>query len=113
MNILVISTLGDMLLGSAIGISVVFIALACLVIIFEFIQRMSINASKKRMLKAGKKDHEVVHTSGDDVVAISVALHLFLNSVHDEESNILTIKHNDKRYSPWSSKIYGLNNFQR
>ncbi len=50
----------------------------------------------------------------DDAVfaAISLALHLYLNDQHDVESNVITIKRIQKRYSPWSSKIYSMNNFQ-
>jgi len=39
-----------------------------------------------------------------------MALHLFMNEMHDEESNVITIKRIERRYSPWNSKIYGLNN---
>jgi glutaconyl-CoA/methylmalonyl-CoA decarboxylase subunit delta len=45
-----------------------------------------------------------------DVVAISMALHLFYDEVHDNESNVITIKRIERRYSPWSSKIYGVTN---
>jgi hypothetical protein len=45
-----------------------------------------------------------------DVIAIAMALHLFLDEVHDNESNVITIKRIERRYSPWSSKIYGINN---
>ena len=33
---------------------------------------------------------------------------LFFDEMHDEESNVITIKRVRKTYSPWSSKIYGL-----
>jgi len=39
-----------------------------------------------------------------------MALHLFYDEVHDDESNVITIKRIERRYSPWSSKIYGINN---
>jgi glutaconyl-CoA/methylmalonyl-CoA decarboxylase subunit delta len=45
-----------------------------------------------------------------DVVAIAMALHLFYDEVHDDESNVITIKRIERRYSPWSSKIYGVIN---
>lgn len=45
-----------------------------------------------------------------DVIAIAMALHLFYDEVHDNESNVITIKRIERRYSPWSSKIYGINN---
>lgn len=45
-----------------------------------------------------------------DIIAIAMALHLFYDEVHDNESNVITIKRIERRYSPWSSKIYGINN---
>lgn len=43
-----------------------------------------------------------------ETVAIAAALNLYMHS-HDMESNIITLKNIDRRYSPWSSKIYGIN----
>ena len=48
-----------------------------------------------------------------DIIAIAMALHLFYDEVHDDESNVITIKRIERRYSPWSSKIYGINNIIR
>lgn len=42
--------------------------------------------------------------------AIAMALHLYTNSLHDEESNVITIDDVKKAYSPWSSKIYSVTN---
>ncbi len=53
--------------------------------------------------------------------AIAMALHLYreygyagggyqYEEIHDEESGKLTINNVDRRYSPWNSKIFGLNN---
>jgi len=39
--------------------------------------------------------------------AVAMALHLFYEDVHDEESYIITIQ---EKQSSWNSKIYGLNN---
>lgn len=50
-----------------------------------------------------------------EIAAIGMALHLYLNdnAIHDNESNVITIKRIQRRYSPWSSKIYSMNNLQR
>lgn len=40
--------------------------------------------------------------------AIATALYLYRQEVHDYENYVLTIKRIEKRYSPWSSKIYSL-----
>ncbi len=53
--------------------------------------------------------------------AIAMALHLYHEygyasqsryeeDIHDEESGKLTIKNVDRRYSPWNSKVFGINN---
>jgi len=64
--------------------------------------------SKKSESISVDKDNEDV-TSGD-IAAIAMALHLFFDEVHDDESNVITIKRIERRYSPWSSKIYGVIN---
>jgi len=46
---------------------------------------------------------------GEDIAAISMALHSYFSEAHDNESSIVTIQKVNKPYSPWSSKIYGLN----
>jgi hypothetical protein len=53
-----------------------------------------------------------LHAAGQ-APAIAMALHLYYADVHDEESHIMTIKTVERRYSPWSSKIYGLNNLSK
>lgn len=45
--------------------------------------------------------------------AIAMALHLYYNGVHDEEPTKITLVHDDRRYSPWNSKIFGMNNLHR
>ena len=50
------------------------------------------------------------HIPALDSAAIATALHMYFDEVHDEESLVVTIKTVERRYSPWNSKIYGLNN---
>lgn len=45
--------------------------------------------------------------------AIAIALHLNFGMVHDLEEMVLTIKRTPQPYSPWNSKIFGLNNINR
>jgi len=110
MILLKISSWSELLIGSVIGIVVVFAALFLLVILFELIQFLVLSSSKKKQLKAGKKIEEIKEIPANEIAAISMALHLYMNDMHDEESNIITIKRIERRYSPWNSKIYGLNN---
>jgi len=113
MTLLAVTTWSDMLLNSAVGIIVVFIALIILVLLFDLLQIVIMRGTKKRMVKAGKKEEEIIDIAANDIAAISMALHLYLSDIHDEESNIITIKQIERRYSPWNSKIYGLNNLNR
>jgi glutaconyl-CoA/methylmalonyl-CoA decarboxylase subunit delta len=41
--------------------------------------------------------------------AIGLALHLHLKDIEDYEKTVLTIHQVMRPYSPWSSKIYGIN----
>jgi len=60
--------------------------------------------------KSPSISNESVEIPTTEIVAIAMALHLFYDEVHDDESNVITIKRIERRYSPWSSKIYGINN---
>ena len=63
----------------------------------------------------GKKSSENGAGSGikisDEIVAaIGMALHLHGADQHDMESKVLTFNRVAKVYSPWNSKIYGMQN---
>ena len=60
--------------------------------------------------KTASISNDKVEIPTTEIVAIAMALHLFYDEVHDDESNVITIKRIERRYSPWSSKIYGINN---
>ncbi len=113
MLILKITDWNELLTGAGIGILVVFAALTILVLLFELVQFLVLNSTKKKQVKAGKKEEDIVDIPANEIAAISMALHLFMNDIHDEESNVITIKRIERRYSPWNSKIYGLNNINR
>lgn len=53
------------------------------------------------------------HIPALDSAAIAAALHLFADDAHDKESYMLKIKKVQRMYSPWNSKIYGLNNLNK
>ena len=103
----------DILIVSVIGMLIVFIALTLLVFAFNLTGNLSKKTAIKRMEKQGVDTKNTATPSdipASEIAAISMALHLFLNEVHDDESNIITIKQVERRYSPWNSKIYGLTN---
>lgn len=90
---------------------IVFGALLVLCLCFYFVGM--IGKSTHRLKKAeamGVHVTEVAkgdHDSGEEIAAISMALHEHFNK-HDNESFMLTVKKMKRAYSPWSSKIYGL-----
>ncbi|QGY47400.1 hypothetical protein GM418_28155 [Maribellus comscasis] len=97
-----------------VGFSIVFFALTLLVVVFLRLPKI-VNINLKKMFR--KKGEEETHkeekeddyiVEGNVTAAISMALHLYFDEMHDEESNIVTIKRVRKAYSPWSSKIYSV-----
>ena len=94
---------------SVVGFSIVFFSLALLVIVFLRLPKLINIKFKKRTRKRHKQEEPAEDdyiVEGNVTAAISLALHLYFNEMHDEESNIVTIKKVKKAYSPWSSKIY-------
>lgn len=47
------------------------------------------------------------------VAAIAMALHLYYNSVHDEEPTSINIRRIESHGSQWNSKSFGMNNLHR
>lgn len=106
-------TLTDILIESVVGILVVFIALTLLVMAFIAMGRFSKYLAKRKLMKSNLSKQEIVEINVYEAAAISYALHLYLNELHDEESGIITIKRIERRYSPWNSKIYAVNAFKQ
>jgi len=98
-----------------VGWSIVFAALVLLVIVFVNLPKLMQLNLKKKLHKEGKPmtAAEELDMEGNVGAAIALALHLHLAQQHDDESNVITIKKITKNYSPWSSKIYGVNNQPR
>ncbi|MCD6564368.1 MAG: OadG family protein [Bacteroidales bacterium] len=95
-----------------VGYCIVFMALLLLYLFFRYIiptiLRVKIGKGSSNKSPDSSETNQIVEVTGEVNAAISMALYLYLNELHDEESNILTIKRVSKVYSPWSSKIYGL-----
>ncbi|UCH64892.1 MAG: OadG family protein [Ignavibacterium sp.] len=106
----------DGLLISVVGYVVVFLALLMLYIIFSNLTRFLIFRQRKRLKGAGKESDlqkEKLSMTGEVNAAISMALYLHFEEIHDLETTVLTIKKVQKTYSPWSSKIYGLREYPK
>lgn len=93
-----------------VGYLIVFIALIALYFVFHYIPIILNTITKRKLKKRGVKEEviEDLTISGEVSAAISTALYLYFNEMHDDEKTVLTIKKISKRYSPWSSKIYNV-----
>jgi glutaconyl-CoA/methylmalonyl-CoA decarboxylase subunit delta len=109
--ILLESTIEFGITVAMVGFGIVIVSLTLLFIVFSRLPKI-INLKYKRKNSLEDKtrsDKEAEsHIEGNVTAAISLALHRYFNELHDEESNIVTIKQVRKAYSPWSSKIYSV-----
>ena len=117
MNTIMIILAGSIEFGitvAVVGFSIVLFSLATLVFVFTRLPKI-ININLKKWRKRNRSIEEENSTDdnyyveGNVTAAISMAMHLYFNELHDEESNVVTIKKVRKAYSPWSSKIYSVN----
>lgn len=99
-----------------VGYTIVFAALVVLWLVFATLPKLLTVHLKLKFRK--RKDIEVCDQCGEFITgqenaAIAAAIHLYFNQLHDEESTSMTIKKIKKDYSPWSSRVYSINTFQR
>lgn len=94
------------------GWLIVFTALLLLFWLFSAVPRLIKLGKSRQRSGRGKESHskELESISGEETAAIAMALHLYLDEIHDPESGVVTIKRISKAYSPWSSKIYAVRN---
>ena len=99
------------------GFCIVITALVVLFLIFTGFSKL-VNHDFKKPKKVTATTTPSTSTAAgwkvDEDLAVVIGLALSLSKdVHDEESGFVTIKRVERRYSPWSSKIYGLNGLNR
>ncbi len=93
-----------------VGYVIVFAALFSLYLVFQFMPVLLKLITKWRLNRIGVQEEIIddLTITGEVSAAISAALHLYFNEMHDDEKTVLTISKISKRYSPWSSKIYNV-----
>ncbi|MDR2684585.1 MAG: hypothetical protein LBB53_04300 [Prevotellaceae bacterium] len=71
---------------------------------------LSILSNSRKHTTADLEKKAVVEITANQTVAVAMALHLYMNadSIHDHESNIITIKQLKRSFSPWNSKNFRL-----
>lgn len=101
------------------SVSVVFLVLIFLAIIFTQYGKMLMNIQKKRAIKAAAATTPAATTqaassvdvSGDVYAAIAAAIHLYNDELHDEENTIITIQKVERAWTPWNAKYYNMNQY--
>ena len=93
---------GNALLITGVGFGLVFVVLVLLIFIVKsfgviFAQKPKAQAAAVAAPAATEATDET------DMAAIAYVLHTFYNQ-HDEESDVLTFRHDDVAYSPWNQK---------
>jgi len=91
-----------------------WISLCIILLILGFVVMLLVAINKKccqekgveNTLEENNEQNLEESISGAESAAIAMALHLYYADGDGE--NTLTIKHIANRYSPWNSKIYGL-----
>jgi len=79
-----------------------------LLIVILIVIGKSLEAKKEKKALEKMNEQNLEAISGAEGAAIAMALNLYYANVYEDESNTLTIKHISSRYSPWNSKIYGI-----
>lgn len=106
---------GYALLITGVGLFSVFLLLILLIWIIG-LQTKITNRLENHPQTTPEKPAESVttdtHPTPHEQAAIAMAMHLYFNA-HDEEPHVITIEEVEKRYSPWSSKIYGMRNLNK
>lgn len=98
-----------------VGIGVVFISLLIVYLFFRYLLTFILNFRLRSFARKKGIDPAAIQTvktiqSGEVNAAIAMALYSYFNELHDVESGVITIKRVSRNYSPWSSKLYNMNN---
>lgn len=98
---------------AATAMSVVFLALIALYLVFKRVGKYMHSGNMRKESKAQMANPEIKlndqqDLEGETIAAIAMALRLYENDIHDIESTVVTINRVARAYSPWSSKIYSL-----
>jgi len=103
-----------------VGYVIVFTALVFLYFVFASVPKLIMLRhkiiQKRRDCKGEeecKDDPFPGFLTGQENAAIATSIYLYLNELHDEEMAVMTIKRIRKVYSPWSSKLHGMNSINR
>ena len=97
-----------------VGYLTVFFALVVMFFVYNNIPKLINFTIRQKLRRQGKvkEAEKELSVTGEVNAAISMALYLHMNE-HDEESHTLTIKNVQRSYTPWSSRIYSVNDYYK
>jgi glutaconyl-CoA/methylmalonyl-CoA decarboxylase subunit delta len=114
-NLFIISIDDSSAIRLLILVNIVLLSIVLLYFVFRVviprIKKYGSELKEKRSIEAETGKSSEVRTP-DTEAAIALALYMYFNEMHDEESDIITVKRVSKTYSPWSSKLYSMRNLR-
>ncbi len=93
---------GNALIITVVGFSLVFAVLVLLIGVIKIFGLVFAENPPKQSV-ATVAAAAPVQSDEEEMAAVAFALHMFYD-MHDEESDVLTIVHEDAAYSPWNQK---------
>jgi len=103
---------------TVVGFGIVFSILTILIFVIKLFGHIMAPRAKNIQKAphhpaADKTSERGDHIPALDSAAIATALFMFMDDAHDKESYLLKIRKVTRTYSPWNSKIYGLNHLNK
>ncbi len=102
-----------------IAMGTVFLTLLVIVLVLKGEMKVLLAIQNRKARKLAEKESRTTpikkasDITGEEYAAIAAAIYMYNSELHDEENTILTIDRVQKSYSPWSSKVYGMNVYKR
>lgn len=105
---------------TVVAVSVVFLALLCICLILKgyagAIRNVQNRKAQKLSAKTTAEGGKTVavapaDTAGDVYAAISAAIYLYNEELHDDEDTIITIQKVERAWTPWNAKFYNMNHY--
>lgn len=101
------------MIAIGVGTTIIFVFAIIVLLLwsFRFVSNLMIKKETEAEIAAQKASRLSSPRSASDEevgAAISTALYLYTNQLHDQENPVITMIRVSRTYSPWSSKIYGL-----
>jgi len=98
-----------------IWLNIILLSIVLLYFIFRvivpWIKKYVLDLKERRALEPEATESSEIRDL-DTKAAIAMALYMYFNEMHDEESDVITVKRVSKTYSPWSSKLYSMRNLR-